>query len=239
MRTDPPSKHFWFSCALPTSQRCDKRTLVPSASIPISAYCPCCALRDSACPPRPRKGSPSRCRASRGRRGRTHRPLEEASNQWAFYHAKALREHQYRVQKLVLEERRDALKPESRRKLEAALQHFAEEEKRYAEETRSTSPREDSCPDVGGAPGPTGSAAHGTPVIDPDVRAPSGRTGSPSLGPGRLGVSAHRGARVTRSSVKPRRPKLGRRRGQTPGARANPGHPVVCENSAQGYAASR
>ena len=104
-------------------------------------------------PPEAQERIPSRCRASRGRRGRTHRPLEEASNQWAFYHAKALREHQYRVQKLVLEERRDALKPESRRKLEAALQHFAEEEKRYAEETRSTSPREDSCPDVGGAPG--------------------------------------------------------------------------------------
>ena len=50
---------------------------------------------------------------------------QEASNQWAFYQAKAIREHQDLVQKLVLEadleERRDTMKPESRRKLEAAL----------------------------------------------------------------------------------------------------------------------
>src|SRR5262245_27472962 len=62
---------------------------------------------------------------------------QEASNQWAFYQAKAGREHQYRVQRLVLEadleERRDVLKPESRRKLEAALQRFTDEEKRDAE----------------------------------------------------------------------------------------------------------
>ena len=65
---------------------------------------------------------------------------QEASNQWAFYQAKAIREHQYRVQKLVLEadleERRDTLKPEARRKLEAALRRFAEEEGRYAEEKK-------------------------------------------------------------------------------------------------------
>ena len=65
---------------------------------------------------------------------------QEASNQWAFYQAKAIREHQYRVQKLVLEadleERRDTMKPQSRRKLEAALQRFTEEEKRYAEEKK-------------------------------------------------------------------------------------------------------
>ena len=65
---------------------------------------------------------------------------QEASNQWAFYQAKAIREHQYRVQKLVLEadleERRDTMKPQSRRKLEAALQRFTEEEKRYAEDKK-------------------------------------------------------------------------------------------------------
>src|SRR5262245_19387165 len=65
---------------------------------------------------------------------------QQASNQWAYYQAKASREHQYRVQKLVLEadleERRDTLKPESRRKLEAALQRFTEEERRYAEEKK-------------------------------------------------------------------------------------------------------
>ena len=65
---------------------------------------------------------------------------QEASNQWAFYQAKSIREHQYRVQKLVLEadleERGESLKPQSRRKLEAALQRFTEEEKRYAEEKK-------------------------------------------------------------------------------------------------------
>ena len=65
---------------------------------------------------------------------------QEASNQWAFYQAKAIREHQYRVQKLVLEvdleERGDTMKPQSRRKLEGALQRFAAEEKRYAEEKK-------------------------------------------------------------------------------------------------------
>lgn len=65
---------------------------------------------------------------------------QEASNQWAFYQAKASREHQYRIQRLVLEsdlgERGDTLKPESRRKLEAILQRFTEEERRYAEEKK-------------------------------------------------------------------------------------------------------
>jgi hypothetical protein len=65
---------------------------------------------------------------------------QEASNQWAFYQAKAIREHQYRVQRLVLEvdmeERGDAMKPESRRKLEAALRRFGEEERRYGEEKK-------------------------------------------------------------------------------------------------------
>ena len=65
---------------------------------------------------------------------------QEASNQWAFYQAKAGREHQYRIQRLVLEadllERGDTLKPESRQKLEAALQRFTEEEKRYGEEKK-------------------------------------------------------------------------------------------------------
>jgi hypothetical protein len=65
---------------------------------------------------------------------------QEASNQWAYYQAKAIREHQYRIQKLVLEgdleERGDTMKPEPRRKLQAALQRFAEEEKRYGEEKK-------------------------------------------------------------------------------------------------------
>src|SRR5262245_18532204 len=65
---------------------------------------------------------------------------QEASNQWAFYQAKAIREHQYRAQKLILEidleERGPTMKPQSRAKLEAALRRFAEEEKRYGEEKK-------------------------------------------------------------------------------------------------------
>jgi len=60
---------------------------------------------------------------------------QKASDQWAFYQAKVIREHQYRGQKLRLEgdllERGPGLKPEARDKLQALLQKFEEEEKRY------------------------------------------------------------------------------------------------------------
>ena len=60
---------------------------------------------------------------------------QQASDQWAFYQAKAIREHQYRTQKLRLEvdlaERGTAIRPEVRQKFEALIAKFAEEEKRY------------------------------------------------------------------------------------------------------------
>ena len=60
---------------------------------------------------------------------------QKSSDQWAFYQAKVIREHQYRGQKLRLEvdliERGASVKPEAREKLEALLKKFEEEEKRY------------------------------------------------------------------------------------------------------------
>ncbi len=60
---------------------------------------------------------------------------QKASDQWAFYQARSIREHQYRGQKLRLEadlvERGPAMRAEARAKAEALLQRFADEEKRY------------------------------------------------------------------------------------------------------------
>ncbi len=65
---------------------------------------------------------------------------QQASDQWAFYQAKSIREHQYRAQKLRLEadlaERGPALKPEVRQRFEALIAKFAEEEKRYNAEKK-------------------------------------------------------------------------------------------------------
>ena len=63
-----------------------------------------------------------------------------SSDQWAFYQAKVIREHQYRGQKLRLEldleERGAALRPEVRDKMQALVGRFAEEEKRYNAEKK-------------------------------------------------------------------------------------------------------
>ncbi len=63
-----------------------------------------------------------------------------SSDQWAFYQAKVIREHQYRAQKLRLEldleERGPAVRPEVRDKMQALLARFAEEEKRYNAEKK-------------------------------------------------------------------------------------------------------
>lgn len=60
---------------------------------------------------------------------------QQASDQWAFYQARSIREHQYRAQKLRLEadllERGPAMKPAARQNFEALLAKFAKEEKRY------------------------------------------------------------------------------------------------------------
>jgi hypothetical protein len=59
---------------------------------------------------------------------------QQSSDQWAFYQAKVIREHQYRGQKLLLEAQLaepSPLKGAERTKLEALAKKFAEEEKRY------------------------------------------------------------------------------------------------------------
>jgi len=65
---------------------------------------------------------------------------QKASDQWAYYQAKVIREHQYRGQKLRLEadliERGDAMKPAAREKIEELSKKFGEEEKRYNTEKK-------------------------------------------------------------------------------------------------------
>jgi hypothetical protein len=60
---------------------------------------------------------------------------QKSSDQWTFYQAKVIREHQYRAQKLRLEadllERGDAMKGAARERVEALAKQFGEEEKRY------------------------------------------------------------------------------------------------------------
>src|SRR5262245_62093162 len=65
---------------------------------------------------------------------------QRSSDQWAFYQAKVIREHQYRGQKLRLEadlaERGPSISPAAREKLEGLMKKFEEEEKRYAVEKK-------------------------------------------------------------------------------------------------------
>ena len=65
---------------------------------------------------------------------------QQASDQWAFYQAKVIREHQYRAQKMRLEaelaERGPALTPKVRERYEELLRKFGEEEKRYNAEKK-------------------------------------------------------------------------------------------------------
>ena len=65
---------------------------------------------------------------------------QQASDQWAFYQAKVIREHLYRQQKERLEidllERQGTLKPEIKKRLEAHLQKLGNEEKRFQVEKK-------------------------------------------------------------------------------------------------------
>jgi hypothetical protein len=65
---------------------------------------------------------------------------QQSSDQWAFYQAKVIREHQYRGQKLRMEvelaERGPAMKPDARQRFEALMAQFGEEEKRYNAEKK-------------------------------------------------------------------------------------------------------
>ena len=64
---------------------------------------------------------------------------QQSSDQWAFYQAKVIREHQYRAQKMLLETQLaepSGLKGAERAKVEALATKFAEEEKRYNAEKK-------------------------------------------------------------------------------------------------------
>ncbi len=60
---------------------------------------------------------------------------QQSSDQWAFYQAKAIREHFYRGQKMRLEfdllERGESLKPEVKRELESQIRRMTAEEERF------------------------------------------------------------------------------------------------------------
>ncbi len=60
---------------------------------------------------------------------------QQASNQWAYYQAKAMREHSYRLEKAKMEvdllERGISMKKEVREKLEALFVKISEEEGRF------------------------------------------------------------------------------------------------------------
>ena len=64
---------------------------------------------------------------------------QQSSDQWAFYQAKVIREHQYRGQKMLIEAQLaepSALKGPERAKYEALAKKFGEEEKRYNTEKK-------------------------------------------------------------------------------------------------------
>jgi hypothetical protein len=65
---------------------------------------------------------------------------QQASDQWAFYQAKVVREHLYRSQRLRLEldllAMADSLKPDVKAKWEAMQKKLVEEEQRYSQEKK-------------------------------------------------------------------------------------------------------
>ena len=65
---------------------------------------------------------------------------QEASNQWAFYQAKAMRETLYRIQRQNLEanflDRAGTMKPQVRTRIEAEIKKVADEENRHASEKK-------------------------------------------------------------------------------------------------------
>ncbi len=65
---------------------------------------------------------------------------QQSSDQWAFYQAKVVREHQYHITRLRLEvelaERGASMAPEARQQYEALLAQATEEEKRFNTEKK-------------------------------------------------------------------------------------------------------
>jgi hypothetical protein len=65
---------------------------------------------------------------------------QQSTDQWAYYQAKAMREHLYRGQKVQIEatlvERGASMKPEARQHYEALIKKMGEEEARYASDRK-------------------------------------------------------------------------------------------------------
>lgn len=65
---------------------------------------------------------------------------QQASDQWAFYQAKVIREHLYKSQKMRLDaemaEKGGTMKPEARKSYEALISKLNEEESRYKAEKK-------------------------------------------------------------------------------------------------------
>ena len=70
---------------------------------------------------------------------------QQASNEWAFYQAKASREHQYRVQhmlvKALLLERGNTMNAAAKAMYEELARTSSEEERRFAGEKKGLKPR--------------------------------------------------------------------------------------------------
>jgi len=66
---------------------------------------------------------------------------QQASDQWAYYQAKAVREHLYRSQRVRVEidllERGDLMKPEAKEKMASMLKNMADEEARFSAEKKA------------------------------------------------------------------------------------------------------
>ncbi len=66
---------------------------------------------------------------------------QQASDQWAFYQSKVLREHLYKSSSLLIEanllERGAVMKPEAKKKYETMLKDMRAEESRYGEEKKN------------------------------------------------------------------------------------------------------
>ena len=65
---------------------------------------------------------------------------QQASDQWAFYQAKSIREHLYKSQKLMLENELDLLSPtlstESAEKVKASIEILARQESKFANDKK-------------------------------------------------------------------------------------------------------
>jgi hypothetical protein len=63
---------------------------------------------------------------------------QEASNQWAYYQAKSIREHTYKIQKQILDIRlmeiKGSMKPEIVERYESTIKQFSDEAARFGKE---------------------------------------------------------------------------------------------------------